>query len=103
MSESDGTTDVPGHAPLALAILAVGGNPGRGAIPVRFRVPHESEASVELIDASGRRIDLQRSASGAAGVRHLLLVESLILAPGLYLVRLQQGGRSVTAKVTRMH
>ena len=103
MSESDGTTDVPGHAPLALAILAVGGNPGRGAIPVRFRVPHESEASVELIDASGRRIDLQRSASGAAGVRHLLLAESLILAPGLYLVRLQQGGRSVTAKVTRMH
>jgi hypothetical protein len=103
MSEADGTTDVPEHAPLALAILSVGGNPGRGAIPVRFSVPLDSEARVELIDASGRRIDARRSAAGAAGMRQLMLAESLMLAPGLYLVRLHQGGRSVTTKVTRMH
>ncbi|MEQ1834238.1 MAG: T9SS type A sorting domain-containing protein, partial [Candidatus Eisenbacteria bacterium] len=102
MSEADGTTDVPGHGPLGLAILSLGGNPGRGAIPVSFRVPRDSDAHVELLDTAGRRIELQRSPKGVAGVRQLVLAQALVLAPGLYLVRVHQGGRTATAKVTRM-
>jgi len=80
---------------LEFAIEAARPNPTAGPITLAFVLPAAAPATLELIDVSGRRV-LSREVAGA-GRQVLRLEESL--APGVYVVRLTQGGRAVTARV----
>jgi hypothetical protein len=87
---------LPG-APLAFALDPVRPNPSRGgALTVRFSLPTDVPARLELLDVAGRRI-----ASHGVGVGHhtLDLAAGQRLAPGLYLVRLTQGANTRTTRV----
>ncbi len=82
-----------GEPSLALALDPVHPNPSRGsALTVRFTLPGAAAASLELLDVSGRRIAAREVGSFGAGRHALDLGEGARLAPGLYLVRLTQGG-----------
>ncbi len=87
---------VPPSAPATLA-LAAGPNPARGALAVRFSLPDARPARLELLDLAGRRM---RSFAVAGAGTHTERLEALgALAPGVYLLRLSQGGE---ARVTRV-
>jgi hypothetical protein len=62
---------------------------------VSFELPNASPATLELFDLAGRRIT-EKHVSGA-GPQSVQLSEGFTLKPGLYLIRLTQGGRSTTA------
>ena len=69
-----------------------------GALHVSFSLPSAAPATLELLDVSGRR--LREQEVGAAGSQVVNLGAGLRLEPGLYLVRLTQEGRTLTARVT---
>lgn len=65
---------------------------------VTFSLPDARSATLELLDVSGRRL-ADRLVTGA-GAQVVNLAEGRTLEPGVYLVRLTQGGRSLTARVS---
>jgi hypothetical protein len=84
---------------VSFALDPVRPNPARGsALTVRFSLPDAATASLELLDVSGRRIATREVGSLGAGRHTLDFGEGQHLAPGLYLVRLQQG---TNTRVTR--
>ena len=84
---------------VSFALEPVRPNPSQGgALTVRFTLPDAAAASLELLDVSGRRIATREVGSLGAGPHALDLGEGRHLAPGLYLVRLQQGANT---RVTR--
>jgi len=89
--------DVPEAARFALR--GVTPNPGpAGAGLVTFSLPDASPAQLEVVDISGRRVSL-REVGGLGRGEHLVRLSGAEpLAPGIYLVRLTRGGRSLTAK-----
>jgi hypothetical protein len=90
------TVDVP-VAP-ALAIEAVRPNPADRELWVTFSLPQSASATLELLDVSGRRIRGQ-TVSGV-GRQTVDLAAGGRLAPGVYLVRLIQAGRSVVMRAS---
>jgi len=73
-------------------------NPARGGrIRVRLSLPAGSPAVLELLDVQGRRV-ASRVVEGA-GARSLELRADKTIAPGLYVVRLSQGGHARAARV----
>lgn len=91
---------VPGAAPLAFALEPVRPNPTQGALTVRFALPSAAPASLELFDVAGRCMAAHDVGSLGAGQHTLDLGEGRPLAPGLYLVRLQQGADARVKRVT---
>lgn len=91
--------DVPRDAPLALAVHGAQPHPARGAPVLVFTLPVGDEATVELFDVSGRRVVERRLNAPAPGRHTVRLAGERSLAPGLYLARVAQAGRSVTARV----
>jgi hypothetical protein len=89
--------DEPGTG---LALAGARPNPTRGELVVAFTLPDASGGGrLDLVDVTGRRV-LTRSLDGFAAGNHLVrLDEGTRLAPGIYLVRLSHGGRSVTSRV----
>ena len=89
--------DVPEAARLALHGMTP--NPGPvGEGLVRFALPDGSPARLEVMDVSGRRVFAREVGSLGAGEHVVRLGGTGSLAPGLYLLRLTQGGRTLTAK-----
>jgi hypothetical protein len=89
---------VHGPRPAALALAAAGRNPSGDAVEVRCTLPRDGVASVALYDLNGRRLR-ESSVSGAGA--HLARFGDLgALPPGVYLVRLVQGGESRAVRVT---
>ena len=81
-----------------LALLGASPNPATTRLWVRFTLPDDRPASLELVDVSGRalrRIDVGSLGAGAHGVD---LAAGHAPEPGVYLVRLIQGGRSLTRR-----
>lgn len=74
-------------------------NPMRGALTVSFALPRAGDAQLELIDLAGRRVAQRLERGLAAGAHRITLASGLALRPGLYLVRLAQGGESRSLKV----
>jgi hypothetical protein len=79
---------------LELALEGVRPNPGSGPLSLGFSLPDDRPASIEVFDASGRRV-WSRNLSGA-GRRVIGLGEPL--APALYVARLTHGGAVLTSK-----
>jgi hypothetical protein len=89
-------------APLNLrfGLGAVHPNPARaGRLSVEFALAKPGPARLELLDIAGRRV-IEREVGSLGVGRHLAhLAHEVQLAPGLYVVRLSQGGSTATRRV----
>ena len=65
---------------------------------VRFSLPGDERATLELFDLRGRRIASREVGSLGAGEHLMPLTDRGNLPAGVYLVRLTQGHRTLTAK-----
>jgi hypothetical protein len=93
-------TDVPGEVSAGFALDPVRPNPSRGgALTVRFTLPGDAAAALELLDVAGRRMAAREVGSLGAGQHTLDLGEGCRCAPGLYLVRLRQGTNMRVSRV----
>jgi hypothetical protein len=90
--------DVPSRTRLAIANIRP--NPARRDAWVTFSLPNGAPATLSLLDIAGRMIREREVGSFGAGTHQLNLVESGALEPGLYLVRVTQGGSSETSRLT---
>jgi hypothetical protein len=90
--------EIPSAAPLAIRLAR--SNPSAREISVWVTIPPGPAAMLELIDLRGRRVASQRADPGASGP--ILLGGEARLAAGVYVVRLRQGSRAVSTKVTVM-
>ncbi len=83
------------------AVLALEGarpNPAVGRMSVAFSLPDGSPASLTMLDVAGREVARHEVGSLGAG-RHVVPMGSgAPLAPGLYWIRLTQGGRALLAR-----
>lgn len=96
-----GQADVGDVASLDLAIATLSPNPVRGDLTIGFALPRSAAARIELIDVHGRRVTSREVGSLGVG-RHSVRFEREIanLPAGVYAVKLVQGGRAITRKVS---
>ena len=74
-------------------------NPARSSAIIRFSLPQAAPVTLSVFDVQGRRVaSLLNHALQAAG-RHDVPVQSDGWKPGVYLYRLEAGGRSATRKM----
>jgi hypothetical protein len=89
----------PAPGQLALAIRGVTPNP---AVDARFRVEFSlrdgSPASLELMDVAGRALASRQVGTMGPGRHSLDLSDGRALAPGIYFLRLTQGGSEVRSR-----
>lgn len=88
---------VPADPGASLA-LAVSPCPARGALRLALQLPGGEPAQLEILDVTGRRLWRTEVRGLGAGVRTLDLPGGQRLPPGVYLVRLEQRGRTRTAR-----
>jgi hypothetical protein len=88
--------DVP--VSLGLALAGPRSNPAREHFSVAFSLPDASPARLELFDVGGRRIAAREVGTLGAGNHVVTFGEGPALAPGVYLLRLSRGLRSLTAR-----
>jgi hypothetical protein len=81
-----------------LAVTAVEPNPSSGAQVVRFSLPNESPAVLELLDVTGRRVWSQEVGSMGPGEHSIRIGGNVRVPSGVYFVRLAQGERVSTAR-----
>ena len=65
---------------------------------MRFTLSGGGAATLELLDVAGRRIASRDVGSLGAGAHAVTLGAGRRLAPGVYLIRLAQRGRSATMR-----
>jgi hypothetical protein len=82
-----------------LAIRSIRPNPARGVAAITFSLPTSEAARLEVFDIAGRRVTRHDIGAGAAGPRAVEVGRTARLEPGLYLVRLEQAGRSAGARM----
>jgi hypothetical protein len=73
-------------------------NPAHGELAVGFTLPGSDRATLELYDLRGRLIERRDVGSMGAGDHRLVFSRATPLSPGVYMVRLRQGGRVLSAK-----
>jgi len=88
--------EVPCTAALALAGLRP--NPTTRDLSVAFTLPSASPAKLEVLDIAGRIVLAREVGALGAGSHTLKLGEGRSFAPGVYVLRLTQGGRTLTAR-----
>jgi hypothetical protein len=97
----DVPTPVPGAAapPVALALGAPSPNPATSRIGLEYTLPGTGRARLDVLNVAGRIV--QHVDLGAPGPgTHLVTVQRAAgVGPGVYWVRLSQGGRRVDSKV----
>jgi VCBS repeat protein len=85
-------------APQHFALEGFRPNPALRAPAVAFTLADASPATIEVLDLAGRRV-LLREVGGLGAGRHLVPLESSTrLAPGAYVMRLRQAGRTLSAR-----
>jgi len=93
-------TDVGSGTPWAgLVLESVGPNPTFGRMRIAFALATSDPASIEMLDISGRRVSEREVGFLGAGRHALDLQLSSSVAPGMYMVRLRQGGRVLIRSV----
>ena len=73
-------------------------NPASSGGTVTLSLAVDAPATLELLDISGRRIQMREVGSLGPGTHTLKLHDGTRLAPGIYIVRLAQDSRSVTVR-----
>jgi len=80
--------------------LAVRPNPASQGVQVSFVLESAAPATLELLDITGRRVHSSEVGSFGPGRRiDLTLTDGHNVRAGVYVVRLSQGGKSVTTRV----
>ncbi len=82
----------------AFALRGARPNPASHDVFVSLALPDDAPATLELLDVTGRRLGEQPVAG--AGEHLVNVSEGLALEPGVYLIRLTRGHRSLTTRVT---
>lgn len=85
-------------APRTLALADVRPNPARESAEVAFTLPETGAARVVVFDALGRQVATLLDGTLTAG-DHTTRLDASTLAPGVYMVRLEAGRESRTARV----
>jgi hypothetical protein len=89
----------PRSARLALAVRGPMPDPASGGrLSVEFALRDDSPASLELVDVSGRVLTSKQVGMLGPGTHGLDVSESGPLRPGIYFLRLAQGGSEVRAR-----
>ena len=83
---------VPVRAVLSLA--GASPNPSEHGVAVRFSLPGDERATLELFDLKGRRIASREVGSLGAGDHLVPLTDQRNLPAGVYLVRASAGGQT---------
>jgi hypothetical protein len=83
----------PAEAKLKLALEGARPNPARGGLRVWFTLPSREAATLEVLDLLGRRLVSRQVGSLGPGRRSVDLGASARWRPGIYFIRLAQGGR----------
>jgi hypothetical protein len=98
--ESEAWIEVPA---LAFLLRGASPNPSRdGSLTVTFTLPSAAPAVLDVVDLGGRRL-ASRAVGGPGPGRHQLsLAEFADLPSGIYVVRLRQEGREVSAKAVTL-
>ena len=73
-------------------------NPAMRRVAISFSLANRDAASLDLFDLSGRRVWSRRVESLGPGSHVLSLRDFPPHAPGIYMIRLTQGGRRLTAR-----
>ena len=81
---------------LRLALAGFAPNPAIGALRLAYALPTGERARIEVLDTAGRRV-LARDLDSTPG-EHVVSFEDRALGSGVYVLRLTQGSRSVTAR-----
>ena len=93
-----GVPPTPAARPIALRASP---NPARDGFEVQFTLATAARARLELLDVTGRRVrSLEAQGAGAHAAK---LADLGDVAPGVYLLRLEQGNVVRTARVALMH
>lgn len=86
--------DAPRETSLAFVLDAVRPNPWRGrTLSLSFSLPNDASATLQVIDIAGRRLAVRDLGTGTRGRGSTAIELRRDLAPGVYLVRLQQSGQ----------
>ena len=93
------TVDVPFEV-VRLSLGRARPNPSPGDIIVTFQLPSGAPATLRLYDLTGREIHSVDVGALGPGRPTVNLGAGLSLRPGLYFVRLSQGGADATTRVT---
>jgi len=94
------TTGVPGAGNTGLALMILGSSPLRGAeLRVSLTLPDARAARLQVVDAAGRMIR-EHVVEGRAGTFEVNLSDHRPLPPGVYWIRLVQGGAALTRQIS---
>jgi hypothetical protein len=88
--------EVPAAAEMALAGFR--SNPAGDDLSVEFSLPDGAPARLELFDVGGRRIASREVGTLGAGTHVVTFESERRPAPGVYLLRLSRGDRSLTTR-----
>jgi hypothetical protein len=91
------TTGIGDRDELTFAIQGVHPNPAVGGLRIRFSLPDARPARLVVYDVAGRRV-VEREVSQLGPGLHSVKLDTRGLAAGVYMVRLNQAGRSLTAR-----
>ena len=83
---------------VSFAIRGVQPNPARGPLNVTFSLPSRQTTTLGVYDVSGRQVASRDLSELGAGRHTVTLGARAALRPGVYMVRLTQGNRSVSAR-----
>lgn len=89
------TVEVPGAHRLSLAGFRP--NPSSGPLAVAFTLASSAPARIEVVDVAGRRV-LARAIERPVAGQRVLALEGVRLAPGVYVVRLEQGSERLVSR-----
>jgi hypothetical protein len=104
--EDPGVPDERGDAPAVLAIRRVFPSPGAGPVRIAYETPGRGPVRVTVHDVAGRRVAELRESARLPGI-HLAVWDGrtgdgLRAAAGLYVVRVEQDGRSAARRFVRL-
>ncbi len=85
--------------PAGFALAPPRPNPARGELDLQFSLERSGDASVEVLDVSGRVVARRSLPDAAAGAHAVTVAEARALPAGLYFVRLVQGERREQRRV----
>jgi sugar lactone lactonase YvrE len=94
----DALVDVNDHGPAQLALRGITPNPAQNELHVSFSLSDSRAATLALFDVSGRQLSTRRVDGLGAGWHTVELGGRSSLPAGLYVIRLTQGGRSLTTR-----
>ena len=91
--------NVPG---LSLAIAALRPDPGSRSLALRITLPEAGRARITVTDVAGRIVASHEAGGLEAGTHRVDLAAKARFSPGVYIVRLTQGGQRAEIKAIVM-